>query len=500
MVGDTPVDVAAGLRAGVAVAGVLWGAATEDELRDAGATTVVADAGRADRARPRRKGRVVSERRRPRAPRPARPGGQEGRHGGGRRRGAGRATRPGSRRRSQASRRRGPRDRRQGDVHGHSRRPRLARPSSTRGLRRLPRRRPRRRRPTSASSASTASCSRLFTDWQMMPAGSERVPNDHSDADYDHRIDRPPRRPARAGRSARSEQFAELEPRLGEYTHRLEAAYDKVLAGDHDFVSGATRRQLPHGLVRAARGPAADARARAGGAGVTARRRPRRSSSTAPFPTTARSSATRAPASPACARSACPCRPRSCLPIEECRRYHAGGRRLDDELWQCVLDGIARARAGEPAAASAIRRRPLLVSVRSGAAVSMPGMMDTILNLGITDEVEDGARPRSAGDPGVRARHPRALRPRVRPHRARRRHRRPARGRHAVGQSAPRSPSDTGEAGPGRSPRAAGSGDHEPCSTPGPRAAPIAYRRHWGIPEDGGTAVVVQAMVFGNLG
>ena len=45
MVGDTPVDVAAGLRAGVAVAGVLWGAATEDELRDAGATTVVAEPG-----------------------------------------------------------------------------------------------------------------------------------------------------------------------------------------------------------------------------------------------------------------------------------------------------------------------------------------------------------------------------------------------------------------------------------------------------------------------
>ena len=45
MVGDTPVDVAAGLRAGVAVAGVLWGASTGDELRDAGATTLVAEPG-----------------------------------------------------------------------------------------------------------------------------------------------------------------------------------------------------------------------------------------------------------------------------------------------------------------------------------------------------------------------------------------------------------------------------------------------------------------------
>jgi len=32
---------------------------------------------------------------------------------------------------------------------------------------------------------------------------------------------------------------------------------------------------------------------------------------------------------------------------------------------------------------------PLLLSVRSGAAISMPGMMDTVLNLGLTDEVAD---------------------------------------------------------------------------------------------------------------
>ena len=33
---------------------------------------------------------------------------------------------------------------------------------------------------------------------------------------------------------------------------------------------------------------------------------------------------------------------------------------------------------------------PLLLSVRSGAAVSMPGMMDTVLNLGLNDEVAEG--------------------------------------------------------------------------------------------------------------
>jgi hypothetical protein len=78
----------------------------------------------------------------------------------------------------------------------------------------------------------------LFTDWQMMPAGSERVPNDHSDPDYDHGvIDRLGQQHERAQRPL--DQFAELDPRLGEYTRRLESAYDKVLAGEIDFVSGA---------------------------------------------------------------------------------------------------------------------------------------------------------------------------------------------------------------------------------------------------------------------
>ena len=78
----------------------------------------------------------------------------------------------------------------------------------------------------------------LFTDWQMMPAGNERVPNDHSDADYDHGIiDKLGGLHERAHRPL--EQFAALEARLGEYLRRLESAYDKVLAGEHEWVSGA---------------------------------------------------------------------------------------------------------------------------------------------------------------------------------------------------------------------------------------------------------------------
>src|ERR1700730_7760699 len=67
----------------------------------------------------------------------------------------------------------------------------------------------------------------LFTDWQMMPAGNERVPNDHSDLDYDHRIiDRIGIQHERAQRPLG--QFTELVARLGRYGRRLAAAYDRV--------------------------------------------------------------------------------------------------------------------------------------------------------------------------------------------------------------------------------------------------------------------------------
>jgi hypothetical protein len=79
----------------------------------------------------------------------------------------------------------------------------------------------------------------LFTDWQMIPAaGGERVANDHSDADYDTGIvDRLGVQHERAEKVLDS--FAELEPRLGIYKVRLDEAYDKALAGEQEWVSGA---------------------------------------------------------------------------------------------------------------------------------------------------------------------------------------------------------------------------------------------------------------------
>jgi hypothetical protein len=78
----------------------------------------------------------------------------------------------------------------------------------------------------------------LMTDWQMMPAGGERIPNDHSDPGYDAGIvDRLGDLHERARRPLG--RFARLEPRLGRYGERLDGAYDKVLAGERDWVSGA---------------------------------------------------------------------------------------------------------------------------------------------------------------------------------------------------------------------------------------------------------------------
>jgi len=69
--------------------------------------------------------------------------------------------------------------------------------------------------------------------------------------------------------------------------------------------------------------------------------------------------------------------------------YSRAGRRFPDGLWDQVLENLERLeqaaglKFGDP-------DRPLLVSVRSGARVSMPGMMETVLNLGLNDTTIEG--------------------------------------------------------------------------------------------------------------
>jgi hypothetical protein len=77
----------------------------------------------------------------------------------------------------------------------------------------------------------------LLTDWQSMPAGGERVPNTHTDPDYDRGIlDRLGDLHDRAAKVL--DRFTAAEPRLEAYVRRLDDAYDKALAGDADYVSG----------------------------------------------------------------------------------------------------------------------------------------------------------------------------------------------------------------------------------------------------------------------
>lgn len=84
------------------------------------------------------------------------------------------------------------------------------------------------------------------------------------------------------------------------------------------------------------------------------------------------------------------------ITTEACKAYWTGGEKLLDEIWPDVLSAIARVEEVTGKKFGSLEN-PLLVSVRSGAPVSMPGMMDTILNLGLNDETVD-ALARVSGD------------------------------------------------------------------------------------------------------
>ena len=91
------------------------------------------------------------------------------------------------------------------------------------------------------------------------------------------------------------------------------------------------------------------------------------------------------------------CRPASPSPPQAWAAYNAAGSKQPAGLWEQVLAHLARleaaagSRLGDPT-------RPLLVSVRSGARASMPGMMDTVLNLGLNDRTVEGLAARTRNE------------------------------------------------------------------------------------------------------
>ncbi|MGB9302478.1 MAG: pyruvate, phosphate dikinase [Mycobacterium sp.] len=164
------------------------------------------------------------------------------------------------------------------------------------------------------------------------------------------------------------------------------------------------------------------------------------------------------------------------VPPAFCITTEVGVRFLDepepaiDAIWDDVLDRMRWLEA-ETSRTFGRGPRPLLVSVRSGATQSMPGMMDTILDLGMNDAVEqaltDAGATQFARD--TRQRFTRMY-------------------RRIVAGDPPADPYQQLRAGI----------QAVFASWNSPRA--VAYRAHYGIDDRCGTAVVVQAMVFGNHG
>src|SRR5215217_8444986 len=87
---------------------------------------------------------------------------------------------------------------------------------------------------------------------------------------------------------------------------------------------------------------------------------------------------------------------------EACNAFFDNDKNFPEGMWEQVKDGLKKIeekvgkKFGDP-------KNPLLVSVRSGAAFSMPGMMDTVLNLGLNKETREGLakltdNPRFAAD------------------------------------------------------------------------------------------------------
>ncbi|MBR7100273.1 MAG: pyruvate, phosphate dikinase, partial [Clostridia bacterium] len=82
---------------------------------------------------------------------------------------------------------------------------------------------------------------------------------------------------------------------------------------------------------------------------------------------------------------------------EACTQYYEDGRKINDDIQAEIMESIVKMeevcgkKFGD-------KENPLLVSVRSGARASMPGMMDTILNLGLNEEVVEAISAKS-GNP-----------------------------------------------------------------------------------------------------
>lgn len=88
-------------------------------------------------------------------------------------------------------------------------------------------------------------------------------------------------------------------------------------------------------------------------------------------------------------RADVPVPPGFTVTTEACNAYYAAGGTFPEGMWEQELEALHKIeeqtgkKFGDPS-------RPLFVSCRSGAKFSMPGMMDTVLNIGLNDETAEG--------------------------------------------------------------------------------------------------------------
>jgi pyruvate,orthophosphate dikinase len=172
-------------------------------------------------------------------------------------------------------------------------------------------------------------------------------------------------------------------------------------------------------------------------------------------------------------REGLPVPPAFCITTEVCARYFEEPDATADSIRDEVRAKL-RSLEAETSRTFGAGPRPLLVSVRSGAALSMPGMLDTVLDLGIDDAAESALAqlhsPEFATD--TRRRFCQMYR------------------RIVLGDENAEVPDD---------PFAQLGGAIGAVFRSWNSARAVAYRKHRGLSEIGGTAVVVQAMVFGNM-
>lgn len=154
-----------------------------------------------------------------------------------------------------------------------------------------------------------------------------------------------------------------------------------------------------------------------------------------------------------------------------CREYYANDRQVPERIWDHVRAQMNRLESATGQVFGSAEK-PLLVSVRSGAATSMPGMMDTILNLGMTAGIEFALARQSGDREYAGDTHRRFVEQFT----------------SVVGRPPPGDPWEQLR----QAIRSVLDSWHSPRA--------VAYRGARGLDDDAGTAVTVQAMVFGNLG